>query len=144
MSRGAPFKVRRPRDDLEVSKVRWQQREWNASKDLKISSTFFHRCTSLAGSGGVLLWERSSSHSPKETAFEGSIFFSLDPLQMQRGLQRALILRSLSVRAAFQSSGLSFDSPRLAPFLRLLLSPLLPTSYCSEQTITRLVWVLLC
>lgn len=36
----------------------------------------------------------------------------------------------------------SYLIPRLALSLRLRLSPLPPTSYCSEQTITRLVWVL--
>lgn len=36
----------------------------------------------------------------------------------------------------------SYLIPRLALFLRPFLSPLPPTSYCSEQTITRLVWVL--
>lgn len=36
----------------------------------------------------------------------------------------------------------SYLIPRLAPILRLLLPPLPPTAWCSEQTITRLVWAL--
>lgn len=114
-------------------------------KALKVFCMFFcccccyvHVCTALAANQGS--WKL---YHRRRKQFPGSIS-ALDPLHTQRCLHHAEA-PAISTRPSYPALARlpgPYLIPRLALFLRLFLSPLPPTSYRSEQTITGLVWVL--